>query len=85
MFIKQIIIEGVDGDVAITRMECGSGAIVSANDVDVLVTRNASRKDLFEVAYNAARIICGETDEGEPNATNSMIHDVMREIERIAS
>jgi hypothetical protein len=82
MFIKQITIEGVEGDVDITRTE--GGAIVSANDVEVLVARTASREERFEVAYNAAKIICGETKRGEPNATNSMIHDVLQEIERVA-
>jgi len=82
MFIKQLTIEGVEGDVEITRTE--RGAIVSANDVEVLVENTASREERFEVAYSAAKIICGETKRGEPNATNSMIHDVLREIDRVA-
>lgn len=82
MFIRQITIEGVQGDVEIIRTE--SGAIVAANDIEVLVERTASSEERFGVAYNAAKVICGETKRGEPNATNSMIHDVMREIERVA-
>lgn len=80
MFIKRITIEGVEGDVEITRTE--RGAEVTANDITVEVDRNDSREDRFQVAWNAAKIIFGETKRGEPNATNSMIHDVFTEIER---
>ena len=82
MFIKQIVIEGVVGDVEIRRTE--HGAIVIANDVEVEVARDDSREDRYAVAFNAAKVICGTTKRGEPNATNSMIHDVLSEIERVA-
>jgi len=86
MFIKQITIEGVEGDVEIRHTD--RGAVVIANDVEVEVEvevgRNDSREERFTVAYNAAKVICGTTRKGEPNATNSMIHDVLNEIERVA-
>jgi hypothetical protein len=82
MFIKQIVIEGVEGDVEIRRTE--RGAVVSANDVEIEVARDDSREERYAVAYNAARVVCGTTKRGEPNATNSMIHDVLNEIERVA-
>ena len=82
MFIKQITIEGVEGDVEIKHTD--RGAVVIANDVELEVERNASREERFTVAYNAAKVICGTTKRGEPNATNSMIHDVLNEIERVA-
>jgi len=82
MFIKQIIIEGVEGDVAIRRTGCGAEVIV--NDVSFDIDRDDSREERFGVAWNATKILCGETKRGEPNATNSMIHDVLREIERVA-
>lgn len=82
MFIKQITIEGVIDDVTIRHTE--SGAIVSANDINVEFDRDADREERFGIAYNVARIICGETKRGDPNATNSMIHDILREIERVA-
>jgi len=82
MFIKKIVIEGVEGDVEIRRTE--TGAVVTANDVDAEVDRNMSREDRYAVAWNAAKVICGTTRRGEPNATNSMIHDVLDQIDRVA-
>jgi len=82
MFIKQITIEGVEGDVEIRHTD--RGAVVIANDVEIEVGRDDSREERFTVAYNAAKVICGTTRKGEPNATNSMIHDVLNEIERVA-
>ena len=67
MFIKQIVIEGVEGDVEIRRTE--RGAVVIANDVEIEVTRDDSREERYAIAWNA---------------TNSMIHDVLNEIERVA-
>jgi len=82
MFIKQITIEGVEGDVEIHAADYGCQVI--ANDVVAEVARTDSDEDRRAVAYNAAKVICGTTRKGEPNATNSMIHDILREIERVA-
>jgi len=85
MFIKQIVIEGVEGDVEIRRTE--RGAVVIANEVEIPVDRDDSEGDRaarYAVAWNAAKVLCGTTKRGEPNATNSMIHDVLIEIERVA-
>ncbi|MCL4743275.1 MAG: hypothetical protein KJZ54_13855 [Phycisphaerales bacterium] len=82
MFIKKIVIEGVAGDVEIRRTE--HGAVVIANDVEIEVARDDTREERYAVAYNAAKVVCGTTTRGEPNATNSMIHDVLNEIERVA-
>lgn len=87
MFIKKIIIEGVEGDVEIRRTE--RGALVIANDVEIEVSPDDSREERFSIAYNAAKIICGQvrdrrTREMVPNATNSMIHEVFNEINRVA-
>jgi hypothetical protein len=85
MFIKQIVIEGVLGDVEIRRTE--RGAVVIANDIELDVDRGDSDGDRaarYAVAWNTAKVLCGTTKRGEPNATNSMIHDVLSEIERVA-
>jgi len=81
MFIKKIVIEGVEGDLEITRTD--TGARVLAHDVEVAIDATASRDELWGVAWNAAKVVCGTTKRGEPNATQSMIHDVLREIERV--
>lgn len=38
----------------------------------------------YDFARRVTEIICGTAKGGGPNATNSMVHDVMNEIERIA-
>jgi len=43
-----------------------------------------TREDRYAVAWNAAKVICGTTKRGEPNATNSMIHDLLDQIDRVA-
>jgi hypothetical protein len=96
MFIKEITIETVDGlDVVIIRNE--GGAIVrqmnrasrAHSTVLCEVRCDESREARFAKAYEVARVICGEsrdrrTGKMVPNATNSMIHDVLQEIERVA-
>lgn len=82
MFIKRIVIEGVDGDVEIRRTP--TGAVVIANDIEAEVDRDNSIEERYAVAWSAAKVVCGTTKRGEPNATRSMIHDVLNEIERVA-
>jgi hypothetical protein len=82
MFIKRIVLEGVEGDVEITRTE--RGAAVAANDVEIGVARTDSSEDRYAVAYNAAKVLCGTTRRGEPNATHSMVHEVLDLIDRVA-
>jgi len=82
MFIKKIVIEGVDGDVEIRRTQ--DGAIVTANEIDAEIDRDMTRDDRYAVAFNAAKVICGELRDGTPNATNSMIHDILDQIDRVA-
>jgi len=82
MFIKQIVIEGVEGDVEIRRTE--SGAAVIADGVEGEVPAKGSAHERWGVAYNAARVICGTMKNGRPNATSSMVLEIQREIERVA-
>jgi len=88
MFIKQITIEGVEGDVEILRIENGA-LVTSGNDILCEVRADEDREKRFWKAYEVARIVCGQvrdrrTRKMVPNATNSMIHDVLNEIERVA-
>ncbi len=89
MFIKQITIEGIEGDVEIRRID--GGALVSTgNRVLCEMRANDGREKRYAMACEVAKAICGVTKAsrfgpaGRPNATNSMIHDVLNEIERIA-
>lgn len=88
MFIKRIVIEGVEGDVEIRHDDGGPdgrpGALVIANGVERFVARDGAREERWGVARQVAKVLCGATKRGEPNATDSMIHDVLSEIERVA-
>jgi hypothetical protein len=82
MFIKTILLEGACGEVAIRRTE--TGAVVIADRVEVAVGRSDSQEDRFGVALNVARFLYGEDRRGRVNATNSMVHEVLGEIDRVA-
>lgn len=88
MFIKQITIEGVEGDVEILRIDNGA-LVTSGNDILCEIRADEDREQRYWKAYEVARIVCGQvrdrrTRKMVPNATNSMIHDVLNEIERVA-
>jgi hypothetical protein len=83
MFIKSMVIEGVEGDVEIARTD--EGALVSlGNQVLCEIKRYEPREARFTKARRAACAVCGSNKRGEPNATNSMVHDVLEAIERVA-
>lgn len=95
MFIKSIVIEGVRGDVEITRTEEGAlvteeyfttGRFGAKRKTRVVceVWRNEERDERFAKALEAAKAVCGTSAKGEVIATNSMVHDVLSEIERVA-
>lgn len=88
MFVKQITIEGVEGDVEILHTENGA-LVTSGNRILCEVRRDEPREQRFDKAYEVARVICGESYDRRrhktvPNATNSMIDDVLNEIDRVA-
>jgi hypothetical protein len=88
MFIKQITIEGVECDVEILRID-GGALVTSGNDILCEVRADEDREKRFWKAYEVARVVCGQVRDRRtrtmvPNATNSMIHDVLNEIERVA-
>lgn len=83
MFIKSIVIEGVEGDVQIARTD--AGALVTAGDrVLCEMRRDEGREARYAKAREVAKVVCGTTRKGEVNATNSMVHEVLDEIERVA-
>lgn len=91
MFIKQITIEGVEGDVEILRIDGGALVTISGGGNEILceVRCDEDRDTRFWKAYEVAKVVCGrcrnrKTKKEIPNATNSMIHEVLAEIERVA-
>ena len=82
MNIKQITIAGVEDDLVIRRTE--TGAAVSANGVEFDVDRHDNREERYGIALNAASVVYGASRRRHANATYSMVHDILREIERVA-
>ena len=92
MTIKTIVIAGNDEDIKITRTDAGATVSVerhsrSAGKHDKVLAdfgRDESREARYAKACIVAMHVYGSDRRGRPAATNSMIHDVMNEIERVA-
>jgi hypothetical protein len=90
--IKTIVIEGHEKDVKISRTERGAEATIEQN------TRHAGRQDIciahiasdedrdsrYAKAVEVAKVVYGTDRRGRAAATNSMVHDVLNEMERVA-
>jgi len=59
MFIKQITIEGVEGDVEILRID-GGALVTSDNDILCEVRAEENREKRYWKAYEVARVVCGQ-------------------------
>lgn len=82
MRIKSIVIEGVNADVTLERTT--SGAMAVANHERICEVHNADdERTLYEAATRVAGLVYGTDRKGRPAATNSMIHEVMDELERV--
>ncbi|MCC6230702.1 MAG: hypothetical protein IT432_15940 [Phycisphaerales bacterium] len=92
MFIKSIVIEGVEEDVKISHTEMGAEVTIErftrrAGKHDVCIAsiaRDEDRESRFAKAKAVAAVILGTDRHGRPLGTNSMIHEVMTEMERVA-
>ena len=85
MRIRTIVIEGDKGQVEITRTEAGAHVTSGElNQVLVEVARDEHPEDRYAKAQEVAAVLYGTT-RGKPNATNSMVHEVMNEIDRVAA
>ncbi len=82
MTIKQITIQGVDGDVEIHAADYGAQILFDETCLEL--ARGASDEERWTAATATAKAIYGADRHGRPNATNSMIHSVQTEIERVA-
>jgi hypothetical protein len=92
MFIRSIVIEGVEQVVRISRTERGAEVTIAqfsrrARRPDVCIahiTREEDRESRYAKAREVAKVILGCDRRGRPLGTNSMIHDVLSEMERVA-
>lgn len=83
MFIHAIEIEGVDENVRVERTHEGARALVNGR-VLFEVAKDEPREARFAKATQAAGYICGRDGQGRVAATNSMLHDVLDAIDRVA-
>jgi hypothetical protein len=89
MRINAIEIDGDMGLVAITRTETGAAITLGAGGTGdgAFLVCEIGRDESRDARYAKARTVAGAvygTTRGKPNATNSMVHDVMNEIDRVA-
>ncbi len=92
MNIRTIVIEGIEKDVKISRTERGAEVTIEqhtrrAGRQDICIAhiaRDENRESRYAKATEVAKLVYGTDRHGRPAATNSMIHDVMNEIERVA-
>ena len=92
MKIKHIVIEGSEEDITVRGTADGATASVvrmsrAQGRFDKIIAefrRDESREARYAKACIVATHVYGTDRHGRPAATNSMIHDVMNEIERVA-
>jgi hypothetical protein len=83
MNIKAIIIEGVAGDIEITRTSSGA-QVTQDHRVLAEIGRHEDRDARYAKAAEVAIAVYGKGRHGRAAATNSMVCDVLNEIERLA-
>ena len=92
MNIKTIVIEGHEKDVKISRTERDAEVTIEQNtrhagrqDICIAhIARNEDREARYAKAVEVAKVVYGTDRRGRAAATNSMVHDVLNEMERVA-
>ncbi len=92
MNIKTIVIEGIDQDISIRRTERGAEVTIEqhtrrAGRQDICIAhiaRDEDRESRYAKATEVAKVVYGTDRRGRASATNSMVHDVMNEMDRVA-
>ena len=92
MTIKTIVIEGIDQDISIRRTERGAEVTVEqhtrrAGKQDICIAhiaRDENRESRYAKATEVAKVVYGTDCRGRAAATNSMVHEVLNEMERVA-
>ena len=92
MTIKTIVIEGIDQDITIRRTDRGAEVTIEqhtrrAGRQDICIAhiaRDENRESRYAKATEVAKVVYGIDRRGRAAATNSMVHDVLNEMERVA-
>lgn len=83
MKIKSIVIEGTTGDIAIVANERGAH-VMAGSECIAAFDRDEPREARHAKALVVAAEVYGLDRKGRPAATNSMVHEVLDAIERVA-
>ena len=91
MNIRTIVIEGIEKDVKISRTERGAEVTLEQNtrhagrqDICIAhITRDENRESRYAKAAEVAKVVYGTDRRGRAAATNSMVHEVLAEMERV--
>ena len=92
MNIRTIVIEGQEKDVKISRTDRGAEVTIEQNtrhagrqDICIAhIARDEDREGRYAKAVEVAKVVYGTDRHGRAAATNSMVHDVLNEMERVA-
>ena len=92
MNIKTIVIEGIDQDITIRRTDRGAEVTIEqhtrrAGRQDICIAhiaRDEDRESRYAKATEVAKVVYGTDRRGRAAATNSMVHEVLTEMERVA-
>ena len=92
MNIGTIVIEGIDQDISIRRTERGAEVTIEqhtrrAGRQDICIAhiaRDEDRESRYAKATEVAKLVYGTDRRGRAAATNSMVHEVLNEMERVA-
>ena len=92
MTIKTIVIESIDQDITIRRTDRGAEVTIEqhtrrAGRQDICIAhiaRDEDRQSRYAKATEVAKVVYGTDRLGRAAATNSMVHEVLTEMERVA-
>lgn len=83
MIVTSIVIKGVEGKVTITR-KLGGVAMITVDGDHLTMTRpGESPENRAAKAKQVAGAVYGTREDGEPDCTDSMITDVLYEMDRV--
>ncbi|MBX3403853.1 MAG: hypothetical protein KF699_10635 [Phycisphaeraceae bacterium] len=83
MTIRSIEIDGHAGTITIARTDAGA-LVTAGNQVAFEMRRDEPRDARWARACHAAELVYGRDRKGRCAATNSMIHEVWTELDRVA-
>ncbi len=92
MNIRTLVIEGHAQDVTISRTQRGAEVTIEQHTrragrqaiCIAHIARDEDRQARYAKAAEVAKVVYGTDQRGRAAATNSMVHEVLSEMERVA-